>query len=467
MRRRSDSKKTKNGVTSRRVDYIIYLYRYYDALLDGNFQGGADEYRESYAKRGKEHSMKHVRGWAAAAVLVLLLAQLLTVPAGAAKLVAITFDDGPNQTWTPQVVEALNQRGVKGTFFMVGSWVATKEDLVRSMAEQGHQIANHTWEHLNLTGLDAGEVRLQAERSRERLAEVTGQENFWVRTPFGVRTQTVLNNIDSPLILWNQDPAAGKQVPGEKMARSVIRNIKDGDIILLHDSTQDNLDAACRIIDALQPRGYDFVTVEELFRLRGVTPQNGVIYKSVPPAADPQAYDENRLESHWAWPAISLMEDTGIMTGDEEGWHPNRRLTRAAAAVVLWRAAGEPRARRRADFLDVPKSAWYAEAVAWAEEAGVIKGTGAGRFSPAAPVTRQQLYVMVDRLLDRGSVSVGTGEVRSFEDSFRISGWAREAVERIEALGFISRNDRELFRPQDPATRAEAAELVAWYLGVR
>ena len=70
--------------------------------------------------------MKHVRGWAAAAVLVLLLAQLLTVPAGAAKLVAITFDDGPNQTWTPQVVEALNQRGVKGTSFVVGSWAATK-----------------------------------------------------------------------------------------------------------------------------------------------------------------------------------------------------------------------------------------------------------------------------------------------------------------------------------------------------
>ena len=411
--------------------------------------------------------MKHVRGWAAAAVLVLLLAQLLTVPAGAAKLVAITFDDGPNQTWTPQVVEALNRRGVKGTFFMVGSWVATKEDLVRSMAEQGHQIANHTWEHLNLTGLDAGEVRLQAERSRERLAEVTGQENFWVRTPFGVRTQTVLNNIDAPLILWSQDPAAGKQVSGEKMARSVIRNIKDGDIILLHDSTQANLDAACRIIDALQPRGYDFVTVEELFRLRGVTPQNGVIYKSVPPAADAQAYDEYRLEEHWAWHAISLMEETGIMTGDQEGWHPNRYLSRAAAAEVLWRAAGEPAAHRRANFLDVPKNAWYAEAVAWGSEAGIIRGTGAGWFSPSSPVTRQQLYVMVDRLLGRGDLTGTAGKVRDFEDSFRISGWAREAVERIEALGFTSRNDRELLRPQDPATRAEAAELVAWYLGMR
>ena len=231
--------------------------------------------------------MKHVRRWAAAAALVLLLIPFLTVDAGAAKLVAITFDDGPNQTWTPQVVEALNQRGVKGTFFMVGSWVATKEDLVRSMARQGHQIANHTWEHLDLTDLSPEEVRLQAEQSRARLEEVTGQQDFLVRTPFGVRTQTVLDNIDSPLILWSQDPAEGKQVSGEKMARSVIRRVKDGDIILLHDSTQENLDAACRIIDALQARGYEFVTVDELFRLRGVTPRKGGIYKSVPPTAAP------------------------------------------------------------------------------------------------------------------------------------------------------------------------------------
>ena len=406
--------------------------------------------------------MKHMRSLAAGAVLMLLLIPLLTVDAGAAKLVAITFDDGPNETWTPQVVEALNQRGAKGTFFMVGSWTATKEDLVRDMAAQGHQIANHTWDHQNLTGLDAGEVRLQAERSRDRLEAVTGQRDFLVRTPFGVRTQTVLDNIDSPLILWSQDPAAGKQVSGEKMARSVIRRVKDGDIILLHDSTRENLEAACRIIDTLQARGYDFVTVDELFRLRGVTPQKGVIYKSVPPAADPQAYDESRLEEHWAWPAISAMERRGIMTGDGQGWHPDRYLTRAAAAAVLWRAAGEPEAHRRAGFLDVPNNAWYAEAVAWGSEAGVIKGTGAGRFSPSALVTRQQLYVMVDRLLEQGGASAGTA--RTFEDSFRVSDWAKDAVERIGALGFTSQNDRELLRPQDPATRAEAAELVEWYV---
>lgn len=154
--------------------------------------------------------MKKIRRRAAAAALILFFCILCTAQAGATKLVAITFDDGPNRTWTPQVVEALNQRGVKGTFFMVGSWVPTKEELVRQMAAQGHQIANHTWEHANLTDMTPEEVRDQVERSRAALAAVTGQESFLVRTPFGVRTKTVLENIESPLILWSQDPAAGQ-----------------------------------------------------------------------------------------------------------------------------------------------------------------------------------------------------------------------------------------------------------------
>ena len=199
------------------------------------------------------------------------------------KLVAITFDDGPNREFTPQVAEALNQRDAKATFFMVGSWVAQKEELVRQLAADGHQIANHSWEHANFTDMTAEDIRADVERSRARLEEVTGQRDFLVRTPFGVRTEAALSAIDSPLILWSQDPAEGQLVSGPEMAAKVIRNIHDGDIILLHDSTQDNLDAACLIIDALQKKGYEFVTVDELFAARGVTPEKGVIYKSLPP----------------------------------------------------------------------------------------------------------------------------------------------------------------------------------------
>lgn len=408
--------------------------------------------------------MKSMRRWAAVLALVLAVNLMLPARAGAVKLVAITFDDGPNKTWTPQVVDALDQRGVKGTFFMVGGWVATKEALVQRMVQEGHQIANHTWDHQNLTGLSWNEVHTQVEKSREKLAEVTGQSNFLVRTPFGVRTDTVRSALNAPLILWSQDPAKGKQVPGDRMARSVISTIKDGDIILLHDSTEANLDAACRIIDALQPKGYDFVTVDELFRLRGVTPQKGVIYKSVPPQGNPQSYDESRLQEHWAWNSISVMEKTGVMAGDGSGWHPNRYLTRAAAAEVLWRAAGCPKPDKVSDFRDVSRSAWYAEAVDWAEETGVSKGTGWGLYSPSGVVTRQQFYVMADRLIRQSKTAKTVGTARRYEDSFRISGWASDAVNEITSMGFSSANDRELFRPGDPITRAEAAELLAWYL---
>ena len=218
-----------------------------------------------------------------AAVLLCAAAAFVMLSAHQPKLVALTFDDGPHREFTPQVVEALNQRGAKGTFFMVGSWVGQKEELVRQMADDGHQIANHSWEHANFSDLDEAAIRADIERSRARLREVTGQQDFLVRTPFGVRTEAALAAIDSPLILWSQDPAEGQIVDGAEMARRVIQNIRDGDIILLHDSTQDNLNAACAIMDALQKKGYQFVTVDELFAARGVIPENGVIYKSLPP----------------------------------------------------------------------------------------------------------------------------------------------------------------------------------------
>lgn len=218
-----------------------------------------------------------------AAIVLCAAAIAICLSARQPKLVALTFDDGPHRDFTPQVAEALNQRGAKGTFFMVGSWVGQKEELVRQLAADGHQIGNHSWEHANFSDMSEADIRADVERSRIRLAEVTGQQDFLVRTPFGVRTEAALAAIDSPLILWSQDPAEGQLVSGAEMAAKVIRHVRDGDIILLHDSTQDNLDAACYILDALQKKGYQFVTVDELFAARGVTPETGVIYKSLPP----------------------------------------------------------------------------------------------------------------------------------------------------------------------------------------
>ena len=90
-----------------------------------------------------------------AAVLLCITAIAIAMSARQPKLVALTFDDGPHRDFTPQVAEALNQRGAKGTFFMVGSWVGQKEELVRKLVADGHQIANHSWEHANFTDMTA------------------------------------------------------------------------------------------------------------------------------------------------------------------------------------------------------------------------------------------------------------------------------------------------------------------------
>ena len=410
--------------------------------------------------------MRRGKRWAAAAVLILCIGWLSIGPEPTGtKLAAITFDDGPNAEWTPQVVAALDERGAKGTFFMVGSWIPTKEDLVRSMVAEGHEVANHTWEHANLTDLPPEEVYRQIELSRAKLEEVTGQKQFLLRTPFGVRTQTVRDCLGGALVLWSQDPAAGQTVAGDVMAQKVISTFKDGDIILLHDSTQNNYDAACQILDAMQPKGYDFVTVSELMRLRGITQQAGVILKRVTPNPQMQDYDESQLQEHWAWTFIQTAEQQGLMTGNDTGFHPNRPATRAEVVEALWSAAGQPAPEKNRSYLDVRSSAHYAEAVAWAKENGLLDGIVGRRFCRSTEVTREQLYVLTDRLwqVQHSGEPEGTAPLPSYGDRFRGSDWAKMSVERIEHLGFVSQNDRELLRPADDVTRAELAELAVWY----
>lgn len=401
-----------------------------------------------------------------ALLLVLLLGLELVTPAQAAKLLAITFDDGPSPVYTPQVLEELDKRDVKATFFLVGKWLPGKRDLIRQMMSEGHQIASHTYDHARLSELPPEGVREQIEKNRAALEEFTGLTDFKVRTPFGVRDSQTLENIDAPVILWSIDPAGGRQVPGDQMAKKVIAQAKDGDIILLHDTTQYNLDAVGAVLDALRAKGFDFVTVDELFRLRGISLQNGKIYKRAPAAADPQAYDENRLSRHWAWRDIQYMEKRGLMTGDGEGWHPNQYLSRAMAATVLWRAWGSPVGDGAADFSDVQPGQWYSEAAAWAASRGVIRGKTADCFDPNGVVTRQELYVILARLArsqgDR--LPEEAAETPRYADSFRVGSWAQKDVQFLEKLGFASANDVELFRPEDPATRAETAELLHWFL---
>lgn len=195
-------------------------------------------------------------------------------------LVALTFDDGPQAGTTDVLLDGLRERGAEATFFLIGEQLKGNEDLVRRMAEEGHQVGIHTWGHVGLSGLNDRDFYLQVGRMEEALKDLTGQEQYAVRPPYGYVDAGVERRVGAPIYLWSIDPEDWKYRETGRVAEHVVERAKDGDIILLHDIYPTSVRAALDIVDALQARGFRFVTVDELARARGVAPQAGKVYRS-------------------------------------------------------------------------------------------------------------------------------------------------------------------------------------------
>lgn len=399
-----------------------------------------------------------------------------------AKLAAFTFDDGPHSTYTPMLLDGLKARGVKATFFVLGSNIRNKGDIVYRIYEEGHQLASHAWSHTSLTSLSDAQIRNEIERTAETLADITGLTDFMVRPPNGAISPRVAAAIGAPVIMWNADPTGGVHPTAQAtMTSRLISSMRDGSIVVMHDTSAGNVNSALAAIDALKAQGFEFVTVNELFRLKGVTPQNGSIYYSAA-WTDPGGYDESMLDLHWAAESIAFVQEAWIMAKDGTGFRPNRPMTRAVAVDALWRmalACGAASVATDSDalggsgagsgfvagFSDVPVGQWYSRSILWACENGIAGGYYNGLFGTNDYVSREQFYVMLDRcrVAFGGWAPEGQSAV-AFCDDVRISSWARQSVMNIRNSGFTSSNDIEIFRPLDNITRAEASELIMWFM---
>ncbi len=205
-----------------------------------------------------------------------------TVFAAQDKLVAITFDDGPSQ-YTGRLLDALKDRGAKATFFVVGEMAAAHPDLLKRIAEEGHQLANHTADHKNLANCSEGTILSQLEEVNAHLRKAAGEQNFWLRPPYGSYNKKVKQTVSCPIILWSVDTLDWKYRNADTVYQNIISSTGDGDIILLHDLYSTSVEGAIRAIDTLQSRGFKFVTVKELLRRRAITPENGKAYTSAYP----------------------------------------------------------------------------------------------------------------------------------------------------------------------------------------
>lgn len=181
-----------------------------------------------------------------------------------AKQVALTFDDGPNEIYTPRLLDGLKERDVRSTFFLLGKEAEQYPDLVHRLKEEGHEIGCHSYEHLDFSKLSAANACEQIERTCKLLQELTGERPIMIRPPFGSWKPCLDESICMIEVLWNVDPLDWATADSDAVVNRILQKVQDGDIILMHDASQSSVDAALKVIDALQKDGYEFVTVSEL-----------------------------------------------------------------------------------------------------------------------------------------------------------------------------------------------------------
>lgn len=180
------------------------------------------------------------------------------------KKVAITFDDGPNENYTAKLLEGLKERGVFATFFLLGTEVEKYPELVKQIYAEGHLIGTHSYQHVDLCNLTDEKAIEQIVKTNQVIEKITGECPQFIRPPFGSWKKELDYNITMIEVLWDVDPKDWCTNNTDCIVKRVVKNVKDGDIILLHDASSSSVEAALQIIDCLQAEGYQFVTVEEL-----------------------------------------------------------------------------------------------------------------------------------------------------------------------------------------------------------
>ena len=196
-------------------------------------------------------------------------------------MVALTFDDGPSK-FTPRILDSLEANGGRATFFMVGNRVASYASTVKRMTDLGCETDSHTWAHTYLTGMTEGEILQSLNQTRDAIVAAGGSAPKGVRPPGGKindASKAVLAKAGMPALLWSVDTLDWKTRNAASSVQTVLNQVKDGSVVLMHELYNASGDAAVTIIPALVERGYQLVTVSELAQFRGGL-AGGTVYYS-------------------------------------------------------------------------------------------------------------------------------------------------------------------------------------------
>ena len=192
-------------------------------------------------------------------------------------MVALTFDDGPGPR-TSEILDQLKKYNAHATFFMLGKNVKSYPDAIKQMLKDGNELGNHSYDHQQLTKIDAEAIAKEVNDTNENIKNICGSPATVLRPPYGAINDTVKSSVGMPMILWNVDTLDWKTRNTQSTIDEVMRNLKDGDIILMHDIHTQTVDAALQLIPKLEEEGYQLVTVSEMAAAKNKTLENGTAY---------------------------------------------------------------------------------------------------------------------------------------------------------------------------------------------
>ncbi len=182
--------------------------------------------------------------------------------------IAMTFDDGPHPQLTPRLLDMLKARNIKATFFVIGKNVEAYPEIAKRIVEEGHEIASHTWNHPALTKLSAARVKEEVDSTRQAIEQATGVTPKLIRPPYGAinapLTKRLAEEFGNTVILWSVDPLDWKYRNSQRVMSQILDHTKPGAIVLSHDIHATTVNAMPDTLDALQAKGFTFVTVSEL-----------------------------------------------------------------------------------------------------------------------------------------------------------------------------------------------------------
>lgn len=183
------------------------------------------------------------------------------------KKIAISFDAAWGAEKTGEILDILDQKGVKATFFLVGFWVDKYPDRVKEIAARGHEVGNHSTNHPHMSELTREQIELEVKTTGEKIAQLTGKQPVVFRPPFGDYNNLVVNTLremNYEVIQWDVDSLDWKEIGTQDMIKRVTGKVKPGSIVLFHNNSRDICEALPTILDQLIADGYEIVPVSEL-----------------------------------------------------------------------------------------------------------------------------------------------------------------------------------------------------------